>query len=170
MYICLVGGLEHDFYAFPYIGNVIIPTDWYFSDGLKPPTRIYIYIYLCTYVCTYWAVGFGSWLMALLTSHLPNMVDGDIPLCCLWWLATKRMFATDQLTIIGNLESKNTIQWKIIRRFCQAKDAMVDPKVKGISTNYIAGIVATITSSNGVYSKWTSLFFEWFPPWNTILT
>ena len=130
----------------------------------------YIYIYLCTYVCTYWAVGFGSWLMALLTSHLPNMVDGDIPLCCLWWLATKRMFATDQLTIIGNLESKNTIQWKIIRRFCQAKDAMVDPKVKGISTNYIAGIVATITSSNVVYSKWTSLFFEWFPPWNTILT
>ena len=23
----LVGGLEHDFYGFPYIGNVIIPTD-----------------------------------------------------------------------------------------------------------------------------------------------
>jgi nitrate reductase alpha subunit len=23
----LVGGLEHDFYDFPYIGNVIIPTD-----------------------------------------------------------------------------------------------------------------------------------------------
>ena len=24
---CLVGDLEHDFYDFPYIGNVIIPTD-----------------------------------------------------------------------------------------------------------------------------------------------
>ena len=35
---CLVGGLEHDFYDFPYIWNVIIPTDQYFSEGLKPPT------------------------------------------------------------------------------------------------------------------------------------
>jgi hypothetical protein len=36
----LVGSLEHDFYDFidfPYIGNVIIPTD-YFSEGLKQPT------------------------------------------------------------------------------------------------------------------------------------
>jgi hypothetical protein len=33
----MVGGLE---YIFPYIGNVIIPTDSYFSEGLKPPTRI----------------------------------------------------------------------------------------------------------------------------------
>ena len=31
----LVGGLEHDFYDFPYIGNVIIPTDelHHFSEG-----------------------------------------------------------------------------------------------------------------------------------------
>jgi hypothetical protein len=34
----LVGGLEHEVYDFPYIGNVIIPTDSYFSEGLKPPT------------------------------------------------------------------------------------------------------------------------------------
>jgi hypothetical protein len=34
----LVGGLEHGFYDFPYIGNFIIPTDLYFSEGLKPPT------------------------------------------------------------------------------------------------------------------------------------
>ena len=26
---------------FPYIGNVIIPTDSYFSEGLKPPTSNY---------------------------------------------------------------------------------------------------------------------------------
>ena len=33
--ICLVGGLEHDFYDFPYIGNVVIPTDelHHFSEG-----------------------------------------------------------------------------------------------------------------------------------------
>ena len=33
--ICLVGGLEHDFYDFPFIGNVIIPTDelHHFSEG-----------------------------------------------------------------------------------------------------------------------------------------
>jgi hypothetical protein len=29
-----------EFYDFPYIGNVIIPTDQYFSEGLKPPTSI----------------------------------------------------------------------------------------------------------------------------------
>jgi hypothetical protein len=42
----LVGGLEHFFYDFPYIGNVIIPTDFHiFQRGwLKPPTR-YKYIW-----------------------------------------------------------------------------------------------------------------------------
>ena len=37
----LVGGLEHDFFIFPYIGNFIIPTDelHHFSGWLKPPTR-----------------------------------------------------------------------------------------------------------------------------------
>jgi hypothetical protein len=40
IYKLLVGGLEHEFYDFPYIGNVIIPTDSYFSEGLKPPTRL----------------------------------------------------------------------------------------------------------------------------------
>ena len=34
----LVGGLEHEFYDFPYIGNN--HPNWlsYFSEGLKPPT------------------------------------------------------------------------------------------------------------------------------------
>jgi len=37
----LVGGLEHDFYDFPYIGNFIIPTDeLIFFRGLgQPPNR-----------------------------------------------------------------------------------------------------------------------------------
>ena len=37
----LVGGSEHGFYDFPYIGNVIIPTDelHHFSEGI-PPTSI----------------------------------------------------------------------------------------------------------------------------------
>jgi hypothetical protein len=39
IYMTLVGGLEHEFYDFPYIGNVIVPTDYFFSDGFKPPTR-----------------------------------------------------------------------------------------------------------------------------------
>ena len=33
----LVGGLEH--FLFFYILGIIIPTDQYFSEGLKPPTR-----------------------------------------------------------------------------------------------------------------------------------
>jgi hypothetical protein len=32
-----VGGLEHEFYDFAYIGNVITPIDSYYSEGLKPP-------------------------------------------------------------------------------------------------------------------------------------
>jgi len=35
----LVGGLEHEFYHFPHIGNVIIPTDSYFSEGLAATTN-----------------------------------------------------------------------------------------------------------------------------------
>ena len=35
IYVILVGGLEHEFYDFPYIGNAIIPTDelHHFSEG-----------------------------------------------------------------------------------------------------------------------------------------
>ena len=38
----LVGGLEHDFYDFPYVRNN--NPNWlsYFSEGLKPPTSDYI--------------------------------------------------------------------------------------------------------------------------------
>jgi hypothetical protein len=41
MKISLVGGLEHEFYDFPYIGNVIIPTDEvvFFKMVIAPPTR-----------------------------------------------------------------------------------------------------------------------------------
>jgi hypothetical protein len=37
----LVGGLEHDFYDFPYIGSAFIPTDEssYFSEGLVETTN-----------------------------------------------------------------------------------------------------------------------------------
>jgi hypothetical protein len=33
----LVSGLEHGFYDFPCIGNVIIPIDFHIFQGLKPP-------------------------------------------------------------------------------------------------------------------------------------
>jgi hypothetical protein len=38
----LVGGLEHELYDFPYIGNVIIPTDEliFFRGVGIPPTRL----------------------------------------------------------------------------------------------------------------------------------
>ena len=45
----LVGGLEHEFYDFPYIGNVIIPTDEliFFRGVGQPPTSIgYVDLYL----------------------------------------------------------------------------------------------------------------------------
>ena len=39
MWLVVTGTME--FYDFPYIGNVIIPTDFHiFSEGLKPPTSI----------------------------------------------------------------------------------------------------------------------------------
>ena len=45
----LVGGSEHDFYDFPYIG-IIIPAGSYFSEGLKPPPRAInsVYQLACT--------------------------------------------------------------------------------------------------------------------------
>ena len=42
----LVGGLEH--VLFFHILGIIIPTDSYFSEGLKPPT-IYIYTHMILY-------------------------------------------------------------------------------------------------------------------------
>ena len=48
MCIILVGGLEH---VLPFIGNNYHPNlFWYFSEGLKPPTRIYIYICIYVYI------------------------------------------------------------------------------------------------------------------------
>jgi len=46
MILWLVGGLEHDFYDFPYIGNVIIPTDEliFFRGVGIPPTSYGIYL------------------------------------------------------------------------------------------------------------------------------
>ena len=35
----LVGGLEH--VLFSHILGIVIPTDLYFSEGLKPPTRMH---------------------------------------------------------------------------------------------------------------------------------
>ena len=43
----LVGGLEHEFYDFPYIGNFIIPTDeLIFFRGLKPPSSTYGFLWI----------------------------------------------------------------------------------------------------------------------------
>ena len=64
----LLGGLEHEFYDFPYIGNFIIPTDEliYFSEGLKPPTSIYIYVFLTTYLSTLWILWISSfWVVVM---------------------------------------------------------------------------------------------------------
>ena len=38
-YFSLVGGLEH--FLFSYILGILIPTDYYFSEGMKPPTRYF---------------------------------------------------------------------------------------------------------------------------------
>jgi hypothetical protein len=38
----LVGGLEHEFYDFPYVGNVIIPTDFHiFQRGRYTTNQIF---------------------------------------------------------------------------------------------------------------------------------
>jgi hypothetical protein len=45
----LVGGLEHEFYDFPYIGNVIIPTDeliFFRGVGIPPTiTQVFLKVY-----------------------------------------------------------------------------------------------------------------------------
>ena len=42
----LVGGLEHEFYDFPYIGNVIIPTDFHIFQRGRYTTNQSIFIVL----------------------------------------------------------------------------------------------------------------------------
>ena len=48
LYVYLVGGLEHQFYDFPYIGNVVIPTDEliFFRGVAQPPTRQFMIIHI----------------------------------------------------------------------------------------------------------------------------
>jgi hypothetical protein len=36
----LAGGLEHVLFSIIY--GIILPSDQYFSEGLKPPTRLYV--------------------------------------------------------------------------------------------------------------------------------
>ena len=43
VYMLLVGGLEH--FLFFHILGIIILTDAYFSEGLKPPTRLTFGVY-----------------------------------------------------------------------------------------------------------------------------
>ena len=54
----LLGGLEHDFFDFPYIRNVIIPTDFHsiiFQRGRSTPNQ-YIYIYIKIVIFYIWLV------------------------------------------------------------------------------------------------------------------
>ena len=56
----VVWNVEH--FCFPYFENFIIPTGLScFSEGLKPPTSIYLYIYIYTYylyvIVVCWAIG-----------------------------------------------------------------------------------------------------------------
>ena len=50
--LILVGGLEHGCYDFPYLGNVVTPTDCHiFQRGrAQPPTR-YKHIYIFNIIC-----------------------------------------------------------------------------------------------------------------------
>jgi len=74
----LVGGLEHEFYDFPYIGNFIIPTDFhvfpyigisssqltnsYFSEGLKPSISL---VYFSDYFNLLLSICNVSWVKCL---------------------------------------------------------------------------------------------------------
>ena len=44
---CLVGGLEHEFYDFPYVGNNTPNWNSYFSEGLKPPSSCILICVFC---------------------------------------------------------------------------------------------------------------------------
>ena len=43
----LVGGLEHEFYDFPYVGNVIIPTDFHIFQRGRSTTNQMVYGKIC---------------------------------------------------------------------------------------------------------------------------
>ena len=64
-YYLLVGGLEHEFYDFPYIG--INNPNWlsYFSELLKPPTSLWLgaLLDICSQLCS------KLWVRAVENSH-----------------------------------------------------------------------------------------------------
>ena len=44
--LVLVGGLEHEIYDFPYIGNVIIPTDFHiFQRGWSSTNQLWLKLF-----------------------------------------------------------------------------------------------------------------------------
>ena len=74
--VILVGGLEHGLYDFPYIENVIIPTDNIVQRGRKT-TNQYIYILFCKKMQQIW-ISCGQRLMRLTMNPPENlMLDPD---------------------------------------------------------------------------------------------
>ena len=128
-------------------------------SGLQPIIicHIYIYTYIGTYVYTYWAVGFGRWLMYLL-SNIPLIQYGG------WWRNGMLFVAVDKSGYLHsrsvnnywsvNLERAKIQRSSVMRPFCQPKSAIVDSKVKGTvyQQSYNVGIIATITSSNRAWN------------------
>jgi hypothetical protein len=67
----LVGGLEHEFYDFPYIGNFIIPTDFHiFSEGLKPPSNSHTVMHMEMHI--FYSASFRPILREKNTWHIWN--------------------------------------------------------------------------------------------------
>ena len=76
--VILLGGLEHGLYDFPYIGNVIIPTDNIVQRGRKTTNQIYIYYIICKKMQQIW-ISCGQRLMRLTMNPPENlMLDPDI--------------------------------------------------------------------------------------------
>ena len=71
----LLGGLEH--FLFFHILGIILPTDYYFSEGLKPPTSIWLFVFN--------VMMFGTSMMFCHHDHNELVVFSNVCYTCVSW-------------------------------------------------------------------------------------
>ena len=71
----LVGGLEHHFYDFPYIGNFIIPTDFHiFQRGRVQTTNQLLFCWSIFHFCWSWVISLPNHESQFFLLNMINMI------------------------------------------------------------------------------------------------
>ena len=121
----LVGGLER--FLFSHILGIIIPTNSYFSEGLKPPTR---YVFICHMCCCI------SWQLAPSPASLCYQESQGLPVVLLVGDVSIGQKLLKALGVASSTESKDTALGVIQNKYYSARvQPLGRPKMAGVSGN-----------------------------------